>query len=228
MLLCLIMDTQKRIIIWVSAVLVVGVVFIAAWQIAKAPPKTPLPTRTTDGTLAEPVKPGEWTKGNKDAKVSIVEYSDFQCPACGSYYPIVEKITSEYKDKISFTYRHFPLPQHKNAELTAFAAEAAGKQGKFWEMYSMIFEHQKDWSDVGVPQAEKIVLNYARELKLDMDLFAKDMKSTETRDHVKRDKDVGIRSGVNGTPSFYVNGKKIQNPRGYEELKVIIDKELAK
>ena len=222
------MDTQKRIIVWVSAVLVIGITAIAAWQIAKAPPKTPLPSRTTDGTLAEPVGPNEWTKGAKDAKVSIVEYSDFQCPACGAYYPTVEKITAEYADKVSFTYRHFPLPQHKNAERTAYAAEAAGKQGKFWEMYSMIFEHQKDWSDLGAPQAEEILLGYATELKLDLNLFKKDMKSPETRDHVKRDKDVGIRSGVNSTPSFYLNGKKMQNPRGYEEFKVIIDKELAK
>jgi protein-disulfide isomerase len=222
------METQKRIIIWISVMLVVGITTIAVWQIATAAPKIPLPPKSAPGILAEPVSANEWTKGTKDAKVSIVEYSDFQCPACGAFYPTIEKITAEYKNKISFTYRHFPLPQHKNAERTAYAAEAAGKQGKFWEMYALIFEHQNDWSDVGASQAEKILLDYAQNLKLDIDLFKKDMRSTGTRDRVKRDRDVGVRSGVNSTPTFYVNGNKIQNPRGYEELKVIIDKELVK
>lgn len=221
------MDTQKRIIIWVSALLVVGFTAVAVWQIAKNP-RTPLPSRATSGILAEPVGVNEWTKGAKDAKVSIVEYSDFQCPACGAYHPVVEKIVAEYKEKVSFTYRHFPLDQHKNANPTAYAAEAAGKQGKFWEMYSLIFENQRDWSDVGAPQMDEILTGYAQNLKLDLELFQKDMRSRETKERVKRDLDVGIRSGVNSTPTFYVNGKKIKNPRGYEEFKTLIEQELAK
>lgn len=222
------MDTQKRAIVWVSAALVVGVTAIGVWQIATAIPKTPLPPKGAPDTLAEPVGPNEWTKGAKDAKVSIVEYSDFQCPACGAYYPIVEKITTEYKDRVSFTYRHFPLAQHKNAERAAYAAEASGKQGKFWEMYSAIFEHQTDWSDVNAQKAEEEFTNYAKTLSLDLDRFKSDMRSTEIRDHVRRDHDVGIRSSVGATPTFYVNGKKIPNPRGYDGFKAIIEAELAK
>lgn len=224
------MDTQKRIILWVSTALVVGVTGIGAWQVAKAPPKVPLPART-EGTLAEPVGPNEWTKGAKGAKVSLVEYSDFQCPACGSYYPTVEKITAEYADKMSFTYRHFPFPplQHPHAERMAYAAEAAGKQGKFWEMYKLIFDHQQEWSKTTPAQVAETVLGYATELKLDLDLFKKDMESPEMHAQVKRTKEVGIRSGVAGTPTFYLNGKKLQpTPYGYEEFKAIIDKELAK
>lgn len=221
------MDTQKRIILWVSTALVIGVTVIGAWQVAKNP-KKPLPPRTTPGVLAEPVAVDDWTKGVKDAKVAIVEYSDFQCPACGAYYPIVEKVFAEYKDRISFTYRHFPLPQHQHAETMASASEAAGNQGKFWEMHAVIFEHQADWSSQDKAKARETVMGYAKDLGLDMTRFTTDLDSKETKDRVKHDRDVAVRSSINSTPTFYVNGKKIVPPQGYEGFKKLIDEELAK
>lgn len=211
------METQKRIIIWASALLVVGIVALGAWSIAKGP-KTPI---NSNGLLSEEITVADWTKGAQNPKVTLVEYSDFQCPACGAYFPIIEQAVAEYGDRLSFTYRHFPLAQHKNALAASYASEAAGAQGKFWEMHKLIFEHQTDWAEEN--NAPEIFKRYAQELKLDLARFTADVASTETKDAVSHDKETGQRSGVNSTPSFYLNGKKMQNPRSYDELKALIE-----
>lgn len=219
----LIMDTQKRIIVWVSAILVAGAVAAGAWSVATSS-KTGA-ERPTPGFLSEKVGPSDRTKGSLSPSVTLVEYSDFQCPACGIYYPLIEKAIAEYSDRLAFTYRHFPLPQHKNALAASYASEAAGKQNKFWEMYQMIFEHQSDWSDE--TNAAQIFEGYAEEIKLDLTRFKTDMASSEVSDKVAHDRATGVNSGVNSTPSFYLNGKKMQNPRGYEELKALIEYAIA-
>ena len=218
------MDTQKRTTIWISAILVLGVVAVAAWQAAAGSPSTKT-TYSDTGILSEPISLNDWTKGSKTPKVTLVEYSDFQCPACGYYFPMVEKITAEYKDVLAFTYRHFPLAQHKNALVAAYAAEAAGKQGKFWEMYQKLFETQADWSDS--TNAPGIFEGYAQSFKLDMTRFKSDTSSQATKDAVIHDRDTGLATGVNSTPSFYLNGKKMQNPKSYEEFKALIDYAIA-
>lgn len=213
------MDTQKRIIVWVSAVLVVGITAIAAWQIAKGP-KTPI---VRAGTLTEVVSEGDWTKGAPSTakKAELVEYSDFQCPACGVYYSIVEEVVAENKDTLAFTYRHFPLGQHKNALAASYAAEAAGLQGKFWEMHTMIFKSQSDWAETDT--AEATFEGFAKDLGLDIARFKTDRDSQATKDAVEHDKNTGLKSGVNSTPSFYLNGKKMANPRNAEEFKATIE-----
>jgi len=211
------MDTQKRIIIWASAILIIGIIAIGAWSVAMSPTK-PI---NSNGFLSEEVTASDWTKGAQNPKVTLVEYSDFQCPACGAYFPMIEQAVTEYSDRLSFTYRHFPLTQHKNALAASYASEAAGKQGKFWEMHSLIFEHQADWSEED--NASEIFSGYAQELNLDLARFATDVASTETKDAVAHDKETGLSSGVASTPSFYLNGKKMQNPRSYDELKALIE-----
>ncbi|OHA83510.1 MAG: hypothetical protein A2937_00165 [Candidatus Yonathbacteria bacterium RIFCSPLOWO2_01_FULL_47_33b] len=213
------MDTQKRIIVWVSAVLVIGITAVAAWQIAKGP-KTPV---VRAGTLTEVVSESDWTKGatSESKKAELVEYSDFQCPACGMFYPILEEIAASHKDTLSFTYRHFPLPQHKNALAAAYATEAAGLQGKFWEMHAKIFESQDEWSETDT--AEATFEKFATELELDMARFTTDRDSQTTKDAVEYDKETGLKSGVNSTPSFYLNGKKMAQPKSAEEFKATIE-----
>lgn len=217
------MDTQKRIIVWVSAIFVAGVVVAGAWSVATSS-KTGA-ERPTPGFLSEKVGSSDWTKGSPSPIVTLVEYSDFQCPACGIYYPLIEKAVTEYGDRLAFTYRHFPLPQHKNALVASYASEAAGRQDNFWEMHQMIFEHQADWSDEN--NAAQVFERYAGELKLDLAQFKTDMASSEVSDKVAHDRATGVNSGVNSTPSFYLNGKKMQNPRGYEELKALIEYAIA-
>jgi len=216
------MDTQKRIIVWVSAILIVAIAAIGAWQMATGSPTT---KPSMSGKMSEMVSESDWTKGAKDSKVTLVEYSDFECPACGYFFPIAEEVTTKYKDKISFTYRHFPLIQHKYALDAAYASEAAGKQGKFWEMYKKIFESQGEWS--GISNAKEIFEGFAKELGLDMEQFKKDRDSKEARDAVDHDKETGVRAGVNGTPSFYLNGEKIQNPKDAKEFETLIENAIA-
>lgn len=215
------MDIQKRIIVWVLVVLVVGVTAFAAWQIAVGP-KT-APTQRGIGTLTEVVSASDWTKGatSTTKKAELVEYSDFQCPACGTFYPIVEEIVLAHKDTLAFTYRHFPLPQHKNALSASYAAEAAGAQGKFWEMHELIFKSQRDWSDSGA--AEAVFEGFAKDLGLDIPRFKTDRNSQAIKNKVAHDKETGLKSGVNSTPAFYLNGKKMGNPRSAEEFKATIE-----
>jgi len=160
-------------------------------------------------------------KGNIDASIELVEYSDLQCPACGAYYPIVKQIMDEYGDDVKFVYKHFPLKRiHANAELAALATEAAGIQGRFWEMHDMIFENQKSWSEV---RAKGIFIGYAEKIGLDSEQFKKDLSSKELRKKVQDDFDDGVALGVNSTPSFFLNGEKLNNIRSYEEFKDVIE-----
>ena len=149
-------------------------------------------------------------EGNEQAAIKIVEYGDYQCPHCGRAYPIIKEIQSTFGDQILFVFRNFPLQEsHRYATIAAQAAEAAGKQGKFWEMHDAIFENQQQLS-------EEYLDSLAEKLGLDMDQFEQDLNSEEISDKVEDDFESGVRSGVNGTPSFFVNGEKFDG--GAEDL----------
>lgn len=212
------MDTQKRIIIWFSAALVVVIAAIGAYQIATGP-RAELPRK--DGTMNLPLDQTDWTKGSKTPKITFVEYSDFQCPACGAYHPLLEEMFATYKDRISFTYRHFPLPQHKNALPAAYAAEAAGNQGKFWEMAELLFKNQADWSESVTGQI--IFEGYAQKLGLDIAKYKTDVDSATTKARVERSRKSGELSNIDHTPTFFINGKMATNPKSKEELKALIE-----
>lgn len=166
-------------------------------------------------------------KGDKNIANApvLVEYSDFQCPACASYHPMIKKITEEFSGKIIFVYRHFPLAQHGNARTAAVATEASGKQGKFWEMHDTLFENQEIWAEA--KNAEEIFTGYAKNLGLDENKFKNDLLLKEIKDKINADYSGGIKSKVNSTPSFFLNGKKISNPRDYFELKTIIENAIS-
>lgn len=148
-------------------------------------------------------------KGNPDASVVLEEFADFQCPACGQFHPYVKEIMDEYGDQVRLEFRHFPLIQfHPYAEPAARAAEAAGQQGKFFEFHDKLFENQAEWSNGGNPS---LYFNqYAEELGLDMDTFATHQKSSVIRDHIRSDLSEGRERGVEGTPTFFLNGEKVE------------------
>lgn len=173
------------------------------------------PSDDQGAILADAVSASDWTKGNKESKVLLVEYSDLQCPACRAYYPMVKQLINENGKDFQFAYRHFPLGQHKNAKKAAYAMEAAGRQGKLWEMHDMIFDGQDAWAQAG--DAENIFAKYAESLGLNMEKFNQDRNSKEVKDKVEKDYNSGVRSRVNSTPTFFLNGKKIQ-PRSYDEF----------
>ncbi len=216
------MDRQKRIVIWVSAVLVVLVTIMGIWSVATGGPRTNTGLMTDGTTLSTPIDDRDWSRGNINAPVTLVEYSDYQCPACGAYYPLVEEVVAAHPEDLRFVVRHFPLPQHRHALSAAYAAEAAGAQGKFWEMHSKIFEGQREWSLASVP--EQIFEQYAEELELDMRQFRSDRASRATKDRVERDLASARDSGVNSTPSFYINGQKVlRNPGNLAEFNALIE-----
>lgn len=163
-------------------------------------------------------------KGSQNSPIVLVEYSDYQCPACAAYHPLVEELLKTYSDKILFVYRHFPLRQHQYAQLAAQTAEAAGKQGKFWEMHAKLFENQGIWSESS--KAKETFLDYAKELNLDTEKFLADLDSEAVKDKILSDYQSGVSFGVNGTPSFYLNGRKINNPSGLEAFKSSIEAEI--
>ena len=173
-----------------------------------------------------PASAGEITatdhsRGPIDAPVTLIEYSDFQCPACETYYHIVKRLLDESSTTIRFAYRHFPLSQHANAVPSALASEVAGVQGKFWEMYDLIFTNHTDWTELTNPT--DIFVGYAATIGLNVDEFKKDMASSTLRDKIEADLNGGIKIGINATPTFFVNGNAITNPPTYEEFKTIIE-----
>lgn len=208
----------KTIVFWGISILVLGGMVFGMVKIASrnsANINTPL-------SLASAIIESDWIRGNKEAKTIITEYSDFQCPACASYYEVMKMAHKEFGDNIAFVYRHFPLRNiHVNAEIAALSAEAAGKQGKFWEMHDMLFENQKKWEKEN--NAKEIFAGYAKDLGLNLDQFRQDQGSKEVKDKVEADYQSGIKAGVNHTPTFFMNGKEIQNPRSYEDFKKIIN-----
>jgi len=171
------------------------------------------------------VSPEDWVKGEDLAQVTLIEYSDFQCPACAAYYPLINQIKDDFGDNLKLVYRHFPLTSiHKNALVSAQAAEAAGLQGKFWEMHNALFEHQADWSELDDPTSKFI--EYATNLELDIEKFANDLASDEVNQKVKDDLDSALDLKINATPTFFMNGKRITNPKNYDAFKSLIEKEI--
>ncbi len=155
----------------------------------------------------------------------LTEFGDFQCPACSSYHILVKKLLADFPGQLNFVFRHFPLPQHANAPISSYAVEAAGLQGKFWEMYNKIYESQSSWS--GSSDAKSIFLGFAKDLGLDMDKFSKDLDSQAVKDKVARDSnDAGLLK-IDSTPTFYLNGAKIAPPGSYEEFKKLVEKAIS-
>jgi protein-disulfide isomerase len=152
------------------------------------------------GVLTPAVSAQDHVAGHDDAPVTLVEYGDYQCPYCGMAHPIVKAAQHELGSHLRFVYRHFPLAEiHPHARLAAQAAEAAAAQGRFWEMHDMLFEHQN------ALEAEDLV-GYAKSLGLDTGRFARELEAGTYAKRVRDDFRSGARSGVNGTPTFFVNG----------------------
>lgn len=147
-------------------------------------------------------------KGDSDAVVTLVEYSDFQCPACAAAQPIVKDVLNEFGDSIRFEYKHFPLPMHPLALPAAKAAEAAGQQGKFFEFHDMLFEKQKTWSNSPNPTA--LFVQYAEELDLDVQKFRQHLNASLLSDRIESDRKEGYEMGITGTPTFFLNGEKME------------------
>ena len=175
----------------------------------------------SDGVDRVRVPPEGATKGGANAKVTIVEFSDFQCPFCSRVVPTLHQIEKEYGDKVRVVFRHNPLPFHGDAPLAAEAAVAAQAQGKFWEMHDKLFANQ---TALDRPSLEK----YAHEIGLDMGKFKAALDSNKGKDQIEANMKEGTQFGVRGTPGFFINGNKVEGAQPFDAFKAVIDRELAK
>lgn len=149
--------------------------------------------------------------GKSDSKVTLIEYGDFQCPFCGDAHPQVKSVTEAYKDKIAFIFRNYPLPSmHPNAKAAAAAVEAAGLQGKYWEMNNKIYETQNDWNNLSTDKRTDIFVSFAKAVGVkDGEKFKTDMSGQDVNKKINFDLALGNKAKVTGTPSFYLNGTKV-------------------
>jgi len=171
-------------------------------------------------TLTE-VTQSDVIKGNPDAKLTLIKYSDFQCPACRAQHESIREVWPSIKGSVRFVYRHFPLTNiHPHAITAARYSEAAGKQGKFWELHDMFFDRQGQWSRLG--DIKPVFDRYVTELKLDKEQFAKDLASDEVRNKVALDSQSAKKAHAYSTPSLYLNGELMRDVRDAEKLKAAI------
>jgi protein-disulfide isomerase len=164
------------------------------------------------------------TVGAGNSGVTLVEYGDFECPACAAFHPIIQQIKADFGDDITFQFRHFPLIQiHQNAMAAHRAAEAAGNQGKFFEMHDLIYERQQSWRASSNPS--QIFEGYANELQLDMDAFRADVSDSATLATINADIAAGRELNVQATPTFFLNGEQINNEelRDFDSFKRLIE-----
>lgn len=154
-------------------------------------------------------------------EVTILKYSDYQCPACKAYIPFQEQLKRDFGDMVTIEYRYFPLNGHQYAQLAAQSVEAARQQGYYEEMHDKVFEGQEEWSG---GNAGEFFMEYAREIGLDIDQFESDLQSEEVLETINRQKAEGERRMVQATPTFFINGEKLQqNPQSYAQFHSIVE-----
>ena len=186
------------------AVLVVGVLGFAVMQSkSKAEPKRKIENPKI-------VQTDDHIRGKVDSKVYFIEYADFECPACNSWAPELQKIEAEYGDRVAFVFRHFPLTNlHVNALAAARASEAAGLQGKFWEMHDLLYSKSTEWTADNKSAQDKFE-GYAAELDLNLEQFKTDYASEAVLDRINSDAASATELGATGTPTFFVNGELLE------------------
>lgn len=160
------------------------------------------------------------------SRVTVVEFLDFECEGCGAFHPVMDRLKKQYGDRVTFVARHFPMPGHRNSGSAARAAEAAARQGRFREMHDKLFTTQARWGEAREPK-DSVFRAYARELGLDMARYDTDVASERTAERIALDQRDGLALGVQGTPTFFVDGERV-SPRGYEDFKALIERRLTK
>ena len=178
-----------------------------------------------DGNIADHIF------GKEGSKVTLIEYGDFQCPGCGQIHPQIRKIVEQYKDQLQFVFRNYPLTTiHANAKSAASAVEAAGLQGKYWEMHNKVYETQSSWNTLSITDRNTLFTKYANELGLNTDQFTTAMASTDVTKKINFDAALAKKDEVAGTPTFILNGIQLnQNIWGDEtKMKEAINVELKK
>jgi len=207
-------QSTKSILLWGAVIL--GIVAMV-WGLASLGSGDGSATTTLNNGITDI----DHVDGPRDAKVVLVEYSDFQCPACSAMYPIVKQLAEAFPNDLAVIYRHYPLRSiHGNAQLSAQAAEAAARQASFWEMHDVLFNTQSQWSNLQDPT--DFFVSLASSIGLDTEQFKTELTSKEVENVVNNSYDEASRMRISGTPTFFLNGESIQNPGSYTAFKALI------
>ncbi len=210
------MGGEKKFIIGIGVLTVIIVVAGAMLLGKQKPPEAQNTDKIDEALLLKDPKNGI---GDPNAPVQIVEFGDYQCPACEAAYPIMKDLVSKNQNKVYFVFRNFPLSVHPNSQITSKAAEAAALQGKFWEMHDILYEKQKEWATSQNPK--DLIDGYAKSIGLDIDKFNGDLDKVTGQ--VNSDYDLGNKYGVNSTPTFFINGIKYPGVQQEGQLQQLID-----
>lgn len=200
---------------WLIFILIVGALFAALIASSKSS-SSQIDTSKIDTSVVvaasdENGNIADHVFGKADSKVVLVEYGDYQCPACGSNAPRIKAIAETYKDYVAFVFRNFPLSSiHANALAGSGAAEAAGLQGKYWEMHDLLYKKQNEWSTLTTDERTNKFTDYAKELSLDTDKFKTDMALASVTKKISFDQALGKKDQINSTPSFRLGGKVVE------------------
>jgi len=214
---------KNTLIISTLAILGMLVFLGGAYLLTSEPEVTEYPELKTTRSI-------DHSKWSPEKKILLVEYSDLQCPGCQYAHQLLSQLEKDpdfptIKENITFVYRHFPLDSiHPNARRAAHTAEAAAKQGKFFEFSDVLFTNQGEWGPAENPDEQ--FMAYAKSLKLDLDQLKKDMNSKEMQDRVQSDFLTGTKVNIQGTPTFFLNGKLLESPQNVEDLKLLLMKEI--
>ena len=213
-------ESNKSLLLWGSVM--VGIIVLVI-ILALFGNNSPADSNTT---LDFDVSESDNTKGAENPTVEIVEYSDFQCPGCAETYPMVKQLVEAFPNDVSLTYRHYPLNQiHANAQLAGQAAEAAGMQGKFWDMHDVLFNTQSQWASLTDPI--EFFATLAESIGLDAEQFSSDIISDDAITHVNNNSADATKLRLPGTPSFFINGTLVEHPGSYARFKSLVEAELA-
>jgi protein-disulfide isomerase len=186
--------------------------------------------RTAEASDKSPrvnIKSGGHIRGPANAQVTLVEFGDFQCPSCGGYHPLVKEILNRYPDKVRLEFHHYPLVDlHPNAMLGAMAAEAAGDQGRYWEMHDALFEHQAEWAPSR--NAELVLLNLANRIGLNLNQFMQQLRSPALQDRILQDVTLGNSLHIMETPTFFIDGQRVYIKPTLEDFVKVVEANLHK
>lgn len=215
-----------------TIILIGGGVFLMSRESPGSSSKTIAPISSDilnpkGGNQTGGIENGNYLPATSSAKITLVEFGDYECPACSVYNQFVKQILSDFRGNINYVFRSFPLPQHKNAWISSQAAEAAGLQGKYWQMHDKLYETQADWSSN--TDAKTIFISYAQNLGLDLNKFKADIDSQTVKDKIQADYNDGNFVKLDSTPTFYLNGTKVELSTGkYDDLRNAVNAELSK
>ena len=235
---------MKRTLPFIIIVVVLAVALGSAWYLTRTIPATPIlgnqspsssPASAPGTTVAQQQTPTvqgvpgadpPHVLGPADAPVKLEEFGDFECPPCGMFHPILQQMHTEFGDKLQITFREFPLvPTHQHALAAASAAEAAGLQGKFWEMHDLLYEHQADWKKEF--DVRPIFEGYAKQIGVDVERYKRDMNGELVAQRIFADGKRGHSLGVKGTPTVFMNGREVPFENlPADKLRVVIQNEM--